>query len=144
MVTMRPRTRAGAEVSCDVGVLVAADRSVRLTGSPYRRWDEAHYDLRVVGPPPLARCAADVEPVARADKDALLGALRLTAHGALLLAPSCSHDVGTERPREIALGAPREAARLLAGLTELGAPSDHPVALDHPEGRYLTGLLLRG
>jgi len=28
-------------------------------------------------------------------------------------------------------------------LRELGAPADHPVALDHPEGRYLTGLLLR-
>jgi hypothetical protein len=28
-------------------------------------------------------------------------------------------------------------------LRELGAPADHPVSLDHPEGRYLTGLLLR-
>jgi hypothetical protein len=27
-------------------------------------------------------------------------------------------------------------------LGELGAPADHPVALDHPEGRYLTGLWL--
>jgi hypothetical protein len=28
-------------------------------------------------------------------------------------------------------------------LAELGAPSDHPVSLDHPEGRYLSGLLMR-
>jgi hypothetical protein len=25
---------------------------------------------------------------------------------------------------------------------ELGAPADHPVSLFHPEGRYLSGLLM--
>jgi len=28
-------------------------------------------------------------------------------------------------------------------LATLGAPPDHPVALEHPQGEYLKGLLLR-
>jgi len=109
----------------------------------FLRRDEARYDLLVVDPPPLARRAADVERAARAYKDALLGTLRLAAPDALVLAFSCSHHVGPDLFRKIAFGASLDAARPLAVLAELGAPSDHPVSLDHPEGRYLTGLLLR-
>jgi 23S rRNA (cytosine1962-C5)-methyltransferase len=107
------------------------------------RRDEGRYDLLVVDPPPLARRAADVARAARAYKDALLGALRLAAPEALLVAFSCSHHVGPDLFRKIAFGASLDAGRPLTVLAELGAPSDHPVALDHPEGRYLTGLLLR-
>jgi 23S rRNA (cytosine1962-C5)-methyltransferase len=107
------------------------------------RRDDGRYDLLVVDPPPLARRAGDVERAARAYKDALLGALRLAAPDALLLAFSCSHHVGPALFRKIAFGASLDAGRPLAVLAELGTPSDHPVALDHPEGRYLTGLLLR-
>jgi len=73
----------------------------------------------------------------------LLGGLRVAAPDALVLAFSCSHHVGPELFRKIAFGASLDAGRPLAVLAELGAPSDHPVSLDHPEGRYLTGLLLR-
>lgn len=107
------------------------------------RRDEGRYDLLVVDPPPLARRAGDVARAARAYKDALLGALRLAAPDALLVAFSCSHHVGPELFRKIAFGASLDAGRSLTVLAELGAPSDHPVSLDHPEGRYLTGLLLR-
>jgi len=110
----------------------------------FLRRDEGRYDLLVVDPPPLARRAADVERAARAYKDALLGALRLAAPGALLFAFSCSHHVGPDLFRKIAFGASLDAGRPLSVLAELGAPSDHPVSLDHPEGRYLTGLLLLG
>jgi 23S rRNA (cytosine1962-C5)-methyltransferase len=73
----------------------------------------------------------------------LLGALRLAAPDALVLTFSCSHHVGPDLFRKIAFGASLDAGRPLAVLAELGAPSDHPVSLDHPEGRYLSGLLLR-
>ena len=46
-------------------------------------------------------------------------------------------------PGENVFGASLDAGRPLQVLEELGAAPDHPVALDHPEGRYLTGLLLR-
>lgn len=107
------------------------------------RREEARHDLVVVDPPPLARRAGDVDRAARAYKDVLLGGLRVAAPDALVLAFSCSHHVGPELFRKIAFGASLDAGRPLAVLAELGAPSDHPVSLDHPEGRYLTGLLLR-
>jgi 23S rRNA (cytosine1962-C5)-methyltransferase len=100
------------------------------------------FDLIVVDPPPLARRQADVQKAARAYKDVLLHALRCAEPGAWLLAFACSHHVDPVLFRQIAFGASLDAGRPLRVLRELGAPVDHPVALDHPEGRYLTGLLL--
>ncbi|MCZ7620358.1 MAG: class I SAM-dependent rRNA methyltransferase [Myxococcota bacterium] len=107
------------------------------------RREDARYDLVIVDLPPLARRQADADRAARAYKDALLGALHLTAPDALLLAFSCSHHVGPDLFRKVVFGASLDAGRPLTVLAELGAPSDHPVSLDHPEGRYLSGLLLR-
>ncbi len=45
--------------------------------------------------------------------------------------------------RQIVFGAVLDAGRSAQVLAVLGAPSDHPVSIDHPEGSYLTGLLLR-
>jgi 23S rRNA (cytosine1962-C5)-methyltransferase len=56
---------------------------------------------------------------------------------------ACSHHVGADLFRKVAFGASIDAARRVQVLRELGAPSDHPVSLDHPEGHYLSGLLLR-
>jgi 23S rRNA (cytosine1962-C5)-methyltransferase len=101
------------------------------------------WDLIIVDPPPLARRSGDVERAARAYKDLLLWALKRAAPDALVLSFSCSHHIGPDLFRKIAFGASLDAERPVQVLRELGAPADHPVALDHPEGRYLTGLLLR-
>ena len=106
------------------------------------RHDEGRYDLVVVDPPPLARKQRDVPRAARAYKDVLLHALRRAESGALVLAFSCSHHVGAELFRKIAFGAALDAGRPARFLRALGAPADHPVSLDHPEGEYLCGLLL--
>lgn len=101
------------------------------------------FDLLVLDPPPLARTRHDVPHASRAYKDLLLHALRAAAPDALLLAFACSHHVKPDLFRKIAFGASLDAGRPVQVLRELGAPSDHPVALDHPEGAYLCGLLLR-
>ena len=101
------------------------------------------WDLIIVDPPPLARRSGDVDRAARAYKDLLLWALKRAAPDALVLGFSCSHHIGADLFRKIAFGASLDAERPVQVLRELGAPADHPVALDHPEGRYLTGLLLR-
>jgi 23S rRNA (cytosine1962-C5)-methyltransferase len=101
------------------------------------------FDLVVLDPPPLARRKADVPRASRAHKDLLLHAFRGAAPGGLVLAFACSYHVGPELFQKIAFGAALDAGREVAVLCELGAPSDHPVSLYHPEGRYLTGLLLR-
>jgi 23S rRNA (cytosine1962-C5)-methyltransferase len=122
------------EVPCDF-VTADAFRFVRDDAGPF--------DLLVIDPPPLARRRGDVPRAARAHKDVLLFALRRAAPGALLLAFTCSHHVDAVLFRQIAFAASLDAGRPLQVLRELGAPSDHPVALDHPEGAYLKGLLLR-
>jgi 23S rRNA (cytosine1962-C5)-methyltransferase len=106
------------------------------------RHDEGRYDLLVVDPPPLARKQRDVPRAARAYKDVLLHALRRAESGAFVLAFSCSHHVGSELFRKIAFGAALDAGRPARFLRALGAPADHPVSLDHPEGEYLCGVLL--
>ena len=50
--------------------------------------------------------------------------------------------MGADLFRKIAFAASIDAGRPLRVLRQLSAPSDHPVSLDHPEGQYLTGLLL--
>lgn len=124
--------------------LIAADalRCVRDDAFRFLRQDTASYDLIVLDPPPLARGRGDVQRAARAYKDAVLHALRRASPGALLLVFACSHHMGVELFRKVVFGASLDAARPLRVLAELGQPLDHPVALDHPEGRYLTGLLL--
>lgn len=107
------------------------------------REDTGLYDLLVIDPPPLARRKADVTRAARAHKDVLLFALRRAAPGAFVLAFSCSHAVDPVLFRQVAFSASLDAGRSVQVLATLGAPSDHPVSIDHPEGAYLTGLLLR-
>ena len=45
--------------------------------------------------------------------------------------------------RKIAFAASVDAGRTARVIASLEAPADHPVSIDHLEGRYLTGLLLR-
>ena len=101
---------------------------------------EERFDLIVIDPPPLARRRGDVSRATRAYKDVLLFALQRAAAGARILCFSCSHHVGPDLFRKVCFGASLDARRPLQVVGELGLPSDHPVALDHPEGRYLSGL----
>jgi 23S rRNA (cytosine1962-C5)-methyltransferase len=94
----------------------------------------------VIDPPPLARRRNDVTRATRAYKDVLLFALHRAAPGARILCFTCSHHVGPDLFRKVCFGASLDAKRPLQVVGELGLPSDHPVALDHPEGRYLSGL----
>ncbi|MEE8580653.1 MAG: class I SAM-dependent rRNA methyltransferase [Myxococcota bacterium] len=100
------------------------------------------HDLLVIDPPPLCRHKSEVARGARAYKDLFLHALRCASPGALLLLFACSHHMGPELLRKVVFGASLDAQRPLRVLRELGAPVDHPQALDHPEGAYLSGLLV--
>ncbi len=126
-------------------VAFAAERATCVAGDAFEvlHSGDADFDLIVLDPPPLARRKADVQRAARAYKDLLLHAFAGARAGRLVLAFACSHHVGSELFQKIAFGAALDAGRRVTLLRELGAPSDHPVSLDHPEGRYLTGLLLR-
>jgi 23S rRNA (cytosine1962-C5)-methyltransferase len=119
-----------------------AQRLVRQDAFRFAREDDGEYDLIVLDPPPLARSRGDVRRATRAYKDVTLHALQRAAPGARLLAFACSHQISPELFRKVIFGASVDAGRPLRVLAQLGQPVDHPVALDHPEGAYLTGLLL--
>jgi 23S rRNA (cytosine1962-C5)-methyltransferase len=129
----------------NVGAARAGDghaRFIETDGFEFARKEARGFELAIADPPPLARRKADVTRAARAHKDVLLHLLRAAAPGASVLAFSCSHHIGPELFRKIAFGAALDAGRDARVSAELAAPADHPVSLFHPEGRYLTGLLL--
>ena len=117
-------------------------RLVETDAFRFLREDSGEYDLIAIDPPPLARARRDIAKATRAYKDAVLHALGRAAPGALLLCFSCSHQVGPDLFRKVVFGASLDAGRSLRVLATLGPPADHPVSLDHPEGAYLSGLLL--
>jgi len=116
-----------------------------VCGDAFRflREGDERFDLLVVDPPPLARRKSEVARSTRGYKDLLLHALRRTTPGGQVLAFSCSHHVGPDLFLKVAFGASLDAGRPVQILRTLEAPADHPVSIDHPEGRYLTGLLMR-
>jgi 23S rRNA (cytosine1962-C5)-methyltransferase len=109
----------------------------------FLRRDRGLYDLILIDPPPLARHRRDVNAASRAYKDALLFALARAAPGAFLLAFACSHTIDPGLFRKIAFGAALDSGRAVQVLRSLGPAVDHPVSIDHPEGAYLTGLLIQ-
>ncbi len=109
----------------------------------FLRKDERRFDLIALDPPPFARRKRDVSAACRAYKDLHLWALRRAQPGAHLLSFSCSHHVGAELFAKVVLSAALDAGAELQVLGTLGAPPDHPLALTHPQGAYLNGLLLR-
>jgi 23S rRNA (cytosine1962-C5)-methyltransferase len=118
-------------------------RFVKRDVHDFLREDQELYDLIVVDPPPLARNRRDVPRASRSYKDALLHALGRSAPGAYLLAFACSHNIDADLFRKIAFGAALDSGRAVQVLRVLGPPVDHPVSIDHPEGNYLTGLLMQ-
>jgi 23S rRNA (cytosine1962-C5)-methyltransferase len=104
---------------------------------------DGHFDLLVLDPPALVKHRKDVQRGARAYKDLQLWALRRAAPGALLMTFTCSSHVDAALFRKIVAGAAADAQREVQLVRHLGPGPDHPVALGHPEGEYLHGLLLR-
>ncbi len=118
-------------------------RFVKQDAHAFLREDRESYDLVVVDPPPFARHRRDIPRASRAYKDALFYALARSAPGAYLLAFACSHNIDADLFRKIAFGAALDSSRAVQVLRVLGPPVDHPVSIDHPEGNYLTGLLMQ-
>jgi 23S rRNA (cytosine1962-C5)-methyltransferase len=101
------------------------------------------FDVVVLDPPKFAPTAALVEKAARAYKDINLLALKLLRPGGLLMTFSCSGGVSAELFQKIVAGSALDAGADAQIVAHLGAGSDHPVALNFPEGDYLKGLICR-
>ncbi len=102
----------------------------------------SRFGLIVLDPPKFAPTAAQAKNAARAYKDINLLAFKLLAPGGLLATFSCSGGVPAELFQSIVAGAAADAGVQAKIVERFGAASDHPVALEFPEGEYLKGLLL--
>lgn len=109
----------------------------------YLRRGTDEFDLLVLDPPPLARNRGALEGALRAYKDLHLHAFRRSRPGAWIFTFTCSQHVSAELFQKIVFGAAQDVGARVQWVERLGAGFDHPVHLDHPEGEYLKGLLLR-
>ncbi|HPH95508.1 MAG TPA: class I SAM-dependent methyltransferase [Anaerolineaceae bacterium] len=99
------------------------------------------FDLIVLDPPKFAPTVAQAERASRGYKDINLLAFKLLRPGGLLFTFSCSGGISADLFQKIVAGAALDAgvdARIIA---HLGQGSDHPTALNFPEGTYLKGLI---
>ena len=101
------------------------------------------FDIVILDPPKFAPSAIHVEKAARAYKDLNMRGLKLLKPGGLLLTFSCSGAVSVDLFQKIVAGAVMDARIDCQLETRLAAGGDHPMAMTHPEGEYLKGLLLR-
>jgi 23S rRNA (cytosine1962-C5)-methyltransferase len=101
------------------------------------------FDVIVLDPPPLARHRGALEKALRAYKDLHLHAFRCARRDAFIFTFSCSQHVTADLFQKVVFGAAVDAGARVQWVERLGAGLDHPVHLNHPQGEYLKGLLLR-
>jgi len=104
---------------------------------------DERFDLIVLDPPPLARSRADARRAEHLYVELNALALGALNPGGFLMTFSCSsHFCGEDFVRAVRIAEGRSGRRMRL-LARLGPGPDHPVLLGHPEGEYLTGVLLR-
>jgi 23S rRNA (cytosine1962-C5)-methyltransferase len=101
------------------------------------------FDLIVLDPPKFAATAAQADKAARGYKDINLLAFKLLKPGGTLFTFSCSGGVSRELFQKIVADAALDAGVNAAIIRQLSQGSDHPIALNFPEGEYLKGLVCR-
>lgn len=109
----------------------------------YLRGLQENFDLIILDPPAFAKTKHDVPKASRGYKDINLQAVRHLPQGGLLATFSCSNFLEEDLFYKIVQGAVSDAGADLQVLARFEAGPDHPLALGHPEGRYLKGLLGR-
>jgi 23S rRNA (cytosine1962-C5)-methyltransferase len=104
---------------------------------------EARFDIVILDPPKFAPSTNHVERAARAYKDLNMRGLKLLKPNGYLLTFSCSGAINVDLFQKIVAGAVIDAKVDCQLEQRLAAGGDHPMAMVHPEGEYLKGLLLR-
>lgn len=121
--------------------LVHAD-APRFLAEMANRADGDRFEIVVIDPPPLARAAKDAAQAGRLYVDLNALAMRLVGAAGFLMTFSCSaHFCGEDFIRAVRI-AQTKSGRKFRTIARLGPSPDHPAMLGHPEGEYLTGLLL--
>lgn len=101
------------------------------------------FDMIVLDPPKFAASKGQVMKASRGYKDINLLAMKLLRPDGILATFSCSGAVDTALFDKILAGAAEDSGCEFQCVGMTGHPSDHPVAVAFPEGRYLKGMILR-
>jgi len=99
------------------------------------------FDLIILDPPKFAESAFQIQKASRGYKDINLLALKLLNPGGMLFTFSCSGHISQELFQKIVADATLDSGREVRIIKQLTQSSDHPVALNFPEGLYLKGLV---
>jgi 23S rRNA (cytosine1962-C5)-methyltransferase len=132
-----------------------ARRNLELNGQPAAACELVHseaerylaesnerFDLVVLDPPALARSLKDAARAGHLYVELNVGAMKAVARGGSLMTFSCSvHFRGEDFIRAVRIAQTKAQCNFRL-VRHLGPGPDHPVLLGHPEGEYLTGLLL--
>lgn len=101
------------------------------------------FDLIILDPPKFAPSKFLLNKAIRGYKDINLLAFKLLRPGGILATFSCSGLINADLFQKIVAGAALDAGQDATIIKWLYQSSDHPVALNFPEGTYLKGLLCR-
>jgi 23S rRNA (cytosine1962-C5)-methyltransferase len=107
------------------------------------RENNTQFDMILLDPPKFARHAGQITRASRGYKDINWLAFRLLKPGGYLWTFSCSNAISEDLFQKIVFGALQDTGRNAQIIGKLGAASDHPIALNFPEGAYLKGLICR-
>jgi 23S rRNA (cytosine1962-C5)-methyltransferase len=97
--------------------------------------------LIILDPPKFAESALQIQKASRGYKDINLLAMKLLNPGGILFTFSCSGHISQELFHKIVSDAALDSGREVKLIKQLTQSSDHPVALNFPEGLYLKGLI---
>ena len=100
------------------------------------------FDMVILDPPKFAPTAAFADKAARGYKDINLLAFKLLRPSGILVTFSCSGGIDAALFQKIVAAAALDAGAEAQILDHLGQASDHPVAMEFPEGTYLKGLVI--
>lgn len=101
------------------------------------------FDLIILDPPKFVTSRRQLTAGSRGYKDINLLAIKLLRPGGVLFTFSCSGHVAPALFQKIVADAALDAGRDVQILGYLGQSSDHPIALNFPEGQYLKGLMCK-
>jgi 23S rRNA (cytosine1962-C5)-methyltransferase len=121
------------------------ERAAFARADAFQYFREVHdpADLVILDPPAFAKRRRDVDGALRGYREINRQAFLRLEPGGWLVTCSCSHHLTRDTFRVAVMAAAAEAKRQAQIVRYLGPGADHPVALAHPEGDYLKGLLVR-
>jgi 23S rRNA (cytosine1962-C5)-methyltransferase len=93
--------------------------------------------LVIADPPSFAKSKQQLEQASKAYLRLTTLGLRVTEPGGFYAAASCTSQLSPEAFKEMLAEAARRAKRRFQIVHEAGQPLDHPVMVQHREGRYL-------